>query len=47
MIKNKVSVSVNLDEIECQMIDNHINVVELTDNIKIIFTYPFYLILNI
>lgn len=38
--ETRVSVSVNLDEIECQMIDNHINVVELTDTIKLIFTYP-------
>ena len=39
-MKQSSSVSVNLDEIECQMIDNHINVVELTDTIKLIFTYP-------
>ena len=35
-----VYVDVNLDEVECNMIDNHSNTVEITENIKMIFNYP-------
>jgi len=38
--KTKVNVSVNLDEIECNMIDDHSNVVKITDSVKIVFDYP-------
>jgi len=38
--KTKVNVSVNLDEIECNMIDDHSNVIPINDNVKIVFNYP-------
>jgi hypothetical protein len=38
--KTKVNVSLNLDEIECNMTENHTNVVNITDSVKIIFDYP-------
>ena len=38
--KTKVSVSLNLEEIECTMTDDHTNKVQITDNVKIIFGYP-------
>lgn len=38
--ETKVYVDVNLDEIECNMIDDHSNTVEITENIKMIFNYP-------
>ena len=38
--KTKVSVSLNLEEIECTMTDSHSNIVEITDTVKIVFGYP-------
>jgi len=38
--ETKVNVSLNLDEIECNMTEDHTNVVEVTESIKIIFNYP-------
>ena len=38
--KTKVKVSVNLDEIECNMVDYHSNIVNITDTVKIVFNYP-------
>ena len=38
--KTKVKVSVNLDEIECNMVDDHSNIVNITDTVKIVFNYP-------
>jgi len=38
--KTKVNVSLNLNDIECNMEDDHINVIQLTDKVKIVFTYP-------
>ena len=38
--KTKVNVSVNLDEIECNMTDDHSNVVGITNDVKITFNYP-------
>ena len=38
--KSKVNVTINLEEVECNMTEDHTNIVEVTDNIKIIFNYP-------
>ena len=38
--KTKVNVTINLEEVECNMTEDHTNIVEVTDNIKIIFNYP-------
>ena len=38
--KTKVNVTINLEEVECNMTEHHTNIVEVTDNIKIIFNYP-------
>ena len=38
--KTKVNVSVNLDEIECTMVDNHTNKIDITDTVSIVFNYP-------
>ena len=38
--KTKVNVSINLDEIECIMEEDHTNIIGVTDNIKIVFNYP-------
>ena len=38
--KTKVNVTINLEEVECNMTEDHRNMVEVTDNIKIIFNYP-------
>ena len=38
--KTKVNVTINLEEIECNVIDNHDNVVKITDTVKIVFGYP-------
>ena len=38
--KTKVNVLVNLEEVECAMTDNHNNIVEITDDVKVIFGYP-------
>ena len=38
--KTTVKVSVNLDEIECNMVDDHSNIVNITDTVKIVFNYP-------
>ena len=38
--KTKVNVSINLDEIECTTTEDHSNVVNITDNVKMIFSYP-------
>ena len=38
--KTKVNVTINLEEVECNMPEDHTNIVEVTDNIKIIFNYP-------
>ena len=38
--KTKVSVSLNLEDVDCTMTNDHSNVVEITDNIKITFNYP-------
>ena len=38
--KTKVNVVVNLNEIECNMTDDHTNEVQVTDKVKIIFNYP-------
>ena len=36
----QVKTVVDLDEIEVQMLDNHSNEVDITDNVKIVFRYP-------
>ena len=36
----QVKTVVDLDEIEVQMLDNHTNEVDITDNVKIVFRYP-------
>ena len=36
----QVKTVVDLDEIEVQMLDNHSNEVNITDNVKIVFRYP-------
>ena len=38
--KTKVSVSLNLEDIECTVTDNHTNEVQITDTVKIVFSYP-------
>ena len=38
--KTKVNVTINLEEVECNMTEDQTNIVEVTDNIKIIFNYP-------
>tara|TARA_B100000085_G_scaffold228809_1_gene214856 strand:+ start:1034 stop:1738 length:705 start_codon:yes stop_codon:yes gene_type:complete len=38
--KTKVTVSLNLEDIECTMTNDHNNMVEITDNIKMTFSYP-------
>jgi len=38
--KTKVNVTLNLEDIECTMTDSHSNIVEITDNVKIVFGYP-------
>ena len=38
--KTKVSVSINIDEVECNITEDHENTVNITDNIKIVFGYP-------
>ena len=38
--KTRVSYKLNLDEVEVQMSDDHTNIVELTDEIKLIMKYP-------
>ena len=38
--KTYANVEVNIDELEVQMIEDHSNVIELTDNIKMIMQYP-------
>ena len=38
--KTKVNVTINLEEIECNVIDNHDNVVKITDTVKVVFGYP-------
>jgi hypothetical protein len=35
-----VVVSLNLDDIECNMTDDHTNVVEIADEVKVFFNYP-------
>ena len=37
--KTKVNVTINLEVVECNMTEDHTNIVEVTDNIKIIFNY--------
>ena len=36
----QVKTVVDLDDIEVQMLDNHSNEVDITDNVKIVFRYP-------
>ena len=38
--ETKVNVSVNIDEVECNMTEDHSNIVEITDTVKMIFNYP-------
>ena len=38
--KTRVDYKLNLDEVEVQMSDDHTNIVELTDEIKLIMKYP-------
>ena len=38
--ETKVNVSVNIDEVECNMTEDHSNIVEITDTVKLIFNYP-------
>ena len=38
--ETKVNVSVNIDEVECNMTVDHSNIVEITDTVKMIFNYP-------
>ena len=38
--KTYVNVNVNIDELEVQMIEDHSNIIELTDKIKMIMKYP-------
>ena len=38
--KTKVTVTLNLDDIECNMTEEHTNIVEITDKVKIFFNYP-------
>ena len=38
--KTKVNISLNLDKIECNVEEDHTNIVEITDNVKIVFNYP-------
>ena len=38
--KTKVNVSVNIDEVECNITDNHNNIIQITDNVKIVLGYP-------
>ena len=38
--ETKVSVSLNLDEIECNITDDHTNIIEITDTVKMVFNYP-------
>ena len=38
--ETKVNVSVNIDEDECNMTEDHSNIVEITDTVKLIFNYP-------
>ena len=38
--ETKVNVSVNIDEVECNMTEDHSNIVKITDTVKMIFNYP-------
>ena len=38
--KTKVPVTIPLHEVEVQMFDDHTNVVDITDTIKIVMRYP-------
>jgi len=38
--KTKVNIMINLEDIECNMTENHTNTIEITDTIKIVFNYP-------
>ena len=38
--ETKVDIEINLDDINVQMHDEHTNIVELTENIKMIMSYP-------
>jgi len=38
--KTKVTVSLNLDEIECNITEDHENIIKITDDVKIVFSYP-------
>ena len=38
--KTRVSVEINLEEVDIQMTDDHTNVVDLSENIKLIMKYP-------
>ena len=39
--KTEVPVEINIDEIECQMLDKHTNEISLTEDIKIVLRYPY------
>jgi len=38
--KTKVNVTINLEDIECTMTDDHSNIVKITDTVKVVFGYP-------
>ena len=38
--KTEVSIDIDLDEVECQMTEEHSNVIKVTDNVKMIMGYP-------
>ena len=38
--KTKVNVSVDISNVECNMIEDHTNSVDITDTVKVVFSYP-------
>ncbi len=38
--ETQVNISVNLEDIECFMTDDHSNIVNITDTVKMVFNYP-------
>ena len=38
--ETKVNVLVDISDVECNMIEDHTNVVDITDTVKVVFSYP-------
>jgi hypothetical protein len=38
--KTKVNVSVDISKVECNMTEDHNNIVDITDTVKVVFSYP-------